>query len=43
MFVADAGVDAVATILRLLYIKDLRQLQTSIDQMVVQLQVSNIT
>lgn len=36
---ADANVDAAATILRMLLIKDLRGLQTQIDDMIVQVQV----
>jgi len=36
---ADAVVDGLATVLRLLYIKDLRALQTAIDSLVVQVQV----
>ncbi len=36
---ADAQVDAAATILRMLLIKDLRGLQTQIDDMIVQVQV----
>lgn len=35
----DAEVDKLATVLRLLYIRDLRQLQTAIDRMVVDVQV----
>lgn len=37
---ADAQIDALATVLRLLYIKDLRHLQTTLDRVVVQVQVS---
>jgi hypothetical protein len=36
---ADAAVDRLGTVLRLLYIRDLRQLQTAIDRMVVEVQV----
>jgi hypothetical protein len=36
---ADAAVDGLSTVLRLLYIKDLRELQTTIDRMMVQVQV----
>lgn len=36
---ADAVVDRIGTVLRLLYIRDLRQLQTAIDRMVVEVQV----
>jgi hypothetical protein len=36
---ADAAVEKIATVLRLLYIHDLRQLQTAIDRMVVEVQV----
>lgn len=34
----DAAVDRLGTVLRLLYIRDLRQLQTAIDRMVVEVQ-----
>jgi hypothetical protein len=36
---ADAAVDKLGTVLRLLYIRDLRGLQTTIDRMLVQAQV----
>ena len=38
---ADEKVDLAATILRMLLIKDLRSLQTQIDDMIVQVQVSS--
>ena len=37
---ADKQLDTAATVLRMLYIKDLRKLQTQIDEMIVQVQVS---
>lgn len=37
---SDAAVDRLGTVLRLLYIRDLRQLQTTIDRMLVEVQVS---
>jgi hypothetical protein len=37
---ADEKLDTAATVLRMLYIKDLRKLQTQIDEMIVQVQVS---
>lgn len=37
---ADSKLDTAATVLRMLYIKDLRKLQTQIDEMIVQIQVS---
>jgi hypothetical protein len=37
---SDAVVDRLGTVLRLLYIRDLRQLQTTIDRMLVEVQVS---
>jgi hypothetical protein len=36
---ADAAVDNLAMLLRMLYIKDLRSLQSAIDRMLVQVQV----
>lgn len=39
---ADAAVDRLGTVLRLLYIRDLRQLQTTIDRMVVEVQVREV-
>jgi hypothetical protein len=37
---ADPAVDSVAMLLRILYIKDLRSLQSTIDRILVQVQVS---
>ena len=37
---ADKKLDTAAMVLRMLYIKDLRKLQTQIDEMIVQVQVS---
>jgi hypothetical protein len=39
-YMSDAAVDRLGTVLRLLYIRDLRQLQTTIDRMLVEVQVS---
>eukprot|EP00775_Hariotina_reticulata_P013464 gene13464-13590_t len=38
----DAAVDGLSTVLRLLYIKDLRELQTAIDRIMVQVQVRTL-
>lgn len=38
--IADEKLDTAAMVLRMLFIKDLRKLQTQVDEMIVQVQVS---
>lgn len=40
---ADADVDRAASVLRLLYLKQMRLLQTAIDDAIVSVQVSNLS
>ena len=42
LVVADAQVDQAACVLRLLYLKELRQLQTAIDDAIVGVQVNYV-